>query len=154
MDYVARAREAARQWREAQGLEPAGDLISDTSFISSLPREENAPLRDGETLAREENTKQTKKTIKEREERDRRLAAALVLDPSTVREVLGAQPDPHDLAIVKFEVLEAVRLLETGIRTGVLPPRCLIRGRPLCDWLHLDEVAWLLRMAKTPRSMP
>ena len=68
--------------------------------------------------------------------------ATVTLDPVTVSEVLGADADdPHAVACVKFDVLAAVREIETGIRAGVLPARRLIHGRPLADWLALDDVA-------------
>jgi hypothetical protein len=84
----------------------------------------------------------------------------LRLDPVTVCEVLFAcdpdpgrrlahrhpTPDPHDLAILRLDVAGAVARLEAGIRVGQLPPRQLVRGRPLADWLDLAEVARLLRM--------
>lgn len=67
-------------------------------------------------------------------------------DPVTVREALGAQPDPHDLACIRFDVLSAVVALEREIQTGVIAPGSrLVHGRPLGDWLGLDEVARLLR---------
>src|SRR5688572_20254717 len=68
------------------------------------------------------------------------------LDKQTVREVLGPAPDPHALAVVRFDVMAAVREIEEGICAGVLPPRRLVRGLPLCDWLSLDVVARLLRL--------
>src|SRR2546422_426819 len=76
------------------------------------------------------------------------------LDPVTVREVFGKDPDPHDLGCVRFEVLAAVRRLEAGIRRGVLPPRQLVRHRPLCDWLDLEEVARLLRAWREREARP
>lgn len=70
------------------------------------------------------------------------------LDSVTLREVLGDQPDPHDMAIIKFDVMEALAKLEAGIRAGQVPARQLIRGRPLADWLSLDDVARLLRAGR------
>src|SRR2546425_68077 len=70
---------------------------------------------------------------------------AVSLDTTTVREVLGAKPDPHDVAIIRFEVLAAIEKYEAGIRTGALPPRLVVRGRPLADWLDLGHLARLLR---------
>jgi hypothetical protein len=67
------------------------------------------------------------------------------LDPSTVREILGAIPDPHLVACIAWDVLAAVHEIEAGIRTGHLPPRRLIEGRPLADWLPLDTLARLIR---------
>jgi hypothetical protein len=73
-------------------------------------------------------------------------SAAITLDLKTVAEVLGsAATDPHAVACLRFDVIAAVRELEAGIRAGVLPPRLLVRGLPLCDWLSLDDVARLLR---------
>lgn len=69
----------------------------------------------------------------------------ITLAGATVREELGPTPDQTDLAIVTFEVMAAVVKLEAGITTGRVLPRQLIRGRPLADWLDLDEVARLLR---------
>jgi hypothetical protein len=68
------------------------------------------------------------------------------LDPDTVHEVLGRDPDPHVLAAVAWDVLEVVRVIQGGIRSGQLPPRRLIEGRPLADWLPLDALAALLRL--------
>ena len=68
------------------------------------------------------------------------------LELQTVREVLGpAAADPHAVARLRFDVLAAVRKLQAGIRAGQLPPRRLVHGRPLADWLPLDTVATLLR---------
>jgi hypothetical protein len=68
------------------------------------------------------------------------------LDASTVREALGPDPDAHAIAVLQFDVLAAVRQLEVEIQTGALAsnPR-LVRGRPLADWLDLDDIARLLR---------
>ncbi|MGH8696029.1 MAG: hypothetical protein ACREVS_06105 [Burkholderiales bacterium] len=69
-----------------------------------------------------------------------------VLDLRTLREVLGPDAvDPHAVACIRFDVLAAVREIEAGIETGVLPRRRLVRGRPLADWLDLADVARLLR---------
>jgi hypothetical protein len=67
------------------------------------------------------------------------------LDPTTLRDALGPTPDALDVAILRFDVLTAVLELEGGIATGMLPPRRLVRGRPLADWLSLDDVAALFR---------
>jgi hypothetical protein len=67
------------------------------------------------------------------------------LDPTTVREVLDRDADdPHAVGCLHFDVLAVVRELEAGIATGQFPPRRLIRGRPLAEWLDLDELARLL----------
>lgn len=70
----------------------------------------------------------------------------ITLDPDTVREVLLGPDaaDPHTVACLRFDVLEAVREFEAAIQSGVLPPRRLIHGRPLADWLCLHDVARLL----------
>ncbi len=71
------------------------------------------------------------------------------LDPTTVREVLGAHPDLHQLAIVQFDVLAAVARLEAEIRLGVIGASPLrVCGRPLADWLDVAEIAWLIRAGK------
>jgi hypothetical protein len=68
------------------------------------------------------------------------------LNPATVREVLGARPDPHSLACIRFDVMLAMRQLEAEIASGVIEPRArLVAGRPLGDWLDLADVARLLR---------
>jgi len=73
-------------------------------------------------------------------------AVAVTLEIQTVREVLGTQAeDSHAVAGVRIAVLAAVRELEAGIRAGALPPRRLIHGRPLADWLDLTTLARLLR---------
>jgi hypothetical protein len=70
----------------------------------------------------------------------------LDLDPTTILEVFGATPDPHDVACVRFDVLAAVHGLEAEIAAGTIAPGVwLVRGRPLADWLHLEDVAALLR---------
>jgi TubC N-terminal docking domain len=75
----------------------------------------------------------------------------LMLDEATLREVLGRDAkDPHAVACVRFGVLAAVHEIETGIGCGLLPPRRLVHGRPLCDWLSLDDMARLLRDGARP----
>src|SRR5439155_20563734 len=78
----------------------------------------------------------------------------LRLDPVTICEVLGDQPDEHDLAILRFDVVEAVARLEAGIRAGRIPPRQLVRGRPLTDWLDVAEIARLLRLKARAEDRP
>jgi hypothetical protein len=74
------------------------------------------------------------------------------LDPVTVREVLGAHADQHDLGILRLDVLASIRKLEAEIATGSITPRVrLVRGRPLADWLSLDDIARLMRPAKGRR---
>jgi hypothetical protein len=69
----------------------------------------------------------------------------LSLDPATVREVLGPDADdPHAVACLRFDVLVVVRAIEAGIRSGVLPPRRLVHGKPLADWLGMDQLAQLM----------
>src|SRR5262245_30148351 len=69
------------------------------------------------------------------------------LDPGTVREVLGDPPDEHMLGCVRLDVLAALRQLEVEITTGALSTHPLVVcGRPLADWLALDEVARLVRV--------
>jgi TubC N-terminal docking domain len=71
----------------------------------------------------------------------------LRLDPMTLREVLGDRPDPQDVAMLRFDVLDAVSQLKAEIKAGAVAPRLrLVRGHPLCDWLDLAEVAQLLRL--------
>jgi hypothetical protein len=71
---------------------------------------------------------------------------SVTLDIQTVREVLGREAtDPHAVACVRFAVVAALRELEAGIRAGSLPPRRLVHGRPLADWLDLNSIARLLR---------
>jgi len=70
--------------------------------------------------------------------------AAIPLDAVTVREFLGPAPHPDALAAVRQEVINALVAIEAGIAAGSLPPRQLVCGRPIADWLPLDEVARLL----------
>lgn len=72
--------------------------------------------------------------------------ARLALDAETAREVLGHDPDPHELACIRLGVLAAVHALAAEIESGVIAPGPrLVHGRPLADWLDLDAVARLLR---------
>lgn len=75
----------------------------------------------------------------------------VTLAPTTVREILGDHPYPHDLAMLRVDVAEAVARLEAGIRAGRVPPRQLVRGRPLAEWLDLAELARLLRLSGEDR---
>jgi hypothetical protein len=69
------------------------------------------------------------------------------LDPETVREVLGDQRDAHHVAMVRWDVLNTIRELERDIQLGAIAPGKLpVAGRPLGDWLTLDDVARLLSM--------
>jgi hypothetical protein len=75
-----------------------------------------------------------------------RCPPSIALDGVTVREALGVTPDTHALACLSFDVLAAVRQIEVEIATGAIAPRpLLVRGRPLADWLRLEDVARLLR---------
>jgi TubC N-terminal docking domain len=68
------------------------------------------------------------------------------LYPETMAEVLGPAPEASAVAAVRCEVAAAVCELRAEIETGQLLPRCLlVRGRPLAEWLDLDDVAALLR---------
>jgi hypothetical protein len=70
----------------------------------------------------------------------------ITLDSATLREVLGsAATDAHAVACVQFNVISALREIETGIRTRMLSPRRRVCGRLLADWLNLDDVARLLK---------
>jgi hypothetical protein len=70
MDYVAKAREASRRWREANGLPPRGDLSSLSSLASPLYKQEGI-TQEAETLAREcsatEAIEETKEKVKREE---------------------------------------------------------------------------------------
>lgn len=71
------------------------------------------------------------------------------LDPVTVRQALGPRPDPHLLACLRWDVLLAVRSLEQEIATGVIAPAVsLVHGKPLADWLSLDDLARLLEAGR------
>jgi len=50
IDYVARAREASRRWREEHGLPPRVPLLSSRSFLSSSQERENAAETGTESL--------------------------------------------------------------------------------------------------------
>jgi hypothetical protein len=77
---------------------------------------------------------------------------SVTLDPVTIREVLGPKPDPHDVAIITFEVVETVAQLEREIQAGAIGQRPrLVRGLPLGLWLDLSDVARLLRAGTAPR---
>jgi hypothetical protein len=78
----------------------------------------------------------------------------LVLDATTVREVLGPAPAPEAVANIRREVIAAIDVVQAGITTGALLPRQLVRGHPLADWLPLDEIARLLRAWRRVASTP
>lgn len=69
------------------------------------------------------------------------------LDPATVADALGRDAgDPHAVGCLRFDVLAAIRGLEQEIESGEITPGVrLVRGRPLADWLDLDELTRLLR---------
>jgi hypothetical protein len=69
------------------------------------------------------------------------------LAPAAVRDALGADPDDHDVAILRLDLLATIRRLEVEIATGVLGATpMVVRGRVLADWLDLADVARLLRL--------
>lgn len=58
--------------------------------------------------------------------------------------------DPHHLAMLEWDVSDAVCALERQIRTGNVPPRPrLVQGRPLADWLDLSDLARRLRLCRS-----
>jgi tubulysin polyketide synthase-like protein len=68
------------------------------------------------------------------------------LDPLTVEEVLGPDPDPRALELVQHEVAAAVGQLRFAMRAGPLPGVVqTVYSRPLADWLPADSLAGLLR---------
>jgi hypothetical protein len=150
MDYVAKAQEASRRWREAQGLPPRADLLSDLSFPSSVPKKDGVSREERERLARECSTTETIETIKESRESRRdnppTFCPSILLNPQTVKEVLGAKPDSHALACLRFDVVAAVHQLDREVQTGAIGQHPLIvRGIPLGLWVDLAVVARLLR---------
>jgi hypothetical protein len=69
------------------------------------------------------------------------------LDTHAVRDALGEHPGPHAVAMLRLDVLRAVRRLEEEIRTGRYSDGpLLVRGRSLGEWLALDDVADLLAL--------
>ncbi len=70
--------------------------------------------------------------------------------PSTLAEVCGPSLGAHAVASIAWDVREAVRALRAGIAAGQLPPRPLVAGRPLADWLPLEALAGLLRDGGAP----
>jgi hypothetical protein len=63
--------------------------------------------------------------------------------------MLDGRLDPKAVTAVHEEIVTAVRELEQEIGSGRVSrtPR-LVRGKPLADWLSLDDVARLLRAGK------
>ena len=149
MDYVARAGEAARRWREAHGLMPSEPLRSLSSLTSPVQVTEKSPTPWSHTLAREESATKAIKETKGRtstEQTELGASARPLLCYAAVREVLGPTPGEHAIACLHFDVLQAVRQLQVEIQTGDMESRpLLVRDRPLGDWLDLADVAHLLR---------
>jgi hypothetical protein len=62
------------------------------------------------------------------------------------RALLGGDLDPKALTELQQDVVDGVRALESEVGSGrVMPTRRVIRGRPLAEWLSLDDVACVLR---------
>jgi hypothetical protein len=68
----------------------------------------------------------------------------LALDETTLRDVLGPHHGGRAVAEIRNELTAALDEIERGMVTGDLPPRRVVRGRPLVDWLTIDGVAALL----------
>lgn len=67
-------------------------------------------------------------------------------DPETVREVLGAAPTPADLEALHHELACALRdLRDRWAGRQPQPGTIIVRGRPLVDWLRLDDVVAIIR---------
>ena len=73
-------------------------------------------------------------------------SATVVLDGTTVHEVLGRTPALEAVQAVRRQVATTIAVVEAAIGAGKTPPRLLIGGHPLAAWLSLDEVARLLRL--------
>jgi hypothetical protein len=144
IDYVALARRAldvARQQRE-DGVLPHSPLLPQGYEREKASKEEE------KSLTREESAEKA-----EKEKEVSSLYLSLPLDPRSVREVLGPKPDPHALAILRFDVLAAVRLLEREIQAGQIGQHPLmVRGLPLGLWLDLDALARWLVAGKDARA--
>jgi hypothetical protein len=68
------------------------------------------------------------------------------LDPITLPAVLGPRPDPAAKAALEAELRQAIAQYRVEVATGVLGRGVLlVRGRPLADYLSLDDVARLIR---------
>lgn len=68
MNYVARAAEAARRWRETQGLTPAAAAPRSLASLSSpVQSRGESPPRKRETLVREESATKAIEATKEKE---------------------------------------------------------------------------------------
>lgn len=69
------------------------------------------------------------------------------LDAETLHDVVGPRPNPHQLAMIEWDVRIAVRALEREIASGSIAPGVRrVHGRRLADWLDLTEVARLYRL--------
>lgn len=71
-----------------------------------------------------------------------------VLNPQTVREVLGPHPTAYGLKLARAAIAEALKTLVYEKATGDIgarPP--LVGGRPLADWIGEETVAKVLRLA-------
>jgi hypothetical protein len=77
-----------------------------------------------------------------------------LLDPDAVRDMLGERPSPHAVAMLAWDVKDALDGLEAEIASGhVAPGIRLVHGRPLADWLDLGDVARLLRAWRDRRGV-
>ena len=70
-------------------------------------------------------------------------------DPQTVRETLGPNPAPADLEALHHELAGALWDLRE-CQAGRQPwgRSILVRGRPLADWLQLEDIACILGAAR------
>jgi hypothetical protein len=111
-------------------LEPRGDKLSVAPASAVTPEEVQALQRlKPEVLAVLRQTR----------------APSLVLDPETVAEVLGRHPDPHDLGILRLDIMTVVREIEQEIHSGTITSGVrLVRGRPLAQWLGMEQLAQLM----------
>jgi hypothetical protein len=74
--------------------------------------------------------------------------------PETLNTILAdamltGRLDPKAVTDLHEQIVQAVRDLQQEIASGTLKrePR-LVRGKPLADWLSLDDVAKMLRGAR------
>ena len=70
------------------------------------------------------------------------------LNPQTIEAVFGTSlPSAHWLAWVRADVERAIAEYQADVAAGVRWPVVRrIEGRPLADWLPLDEVGRLLSL--------
>lgn len=81
--------------------------------------------------------------------------ASVELDGVTVRQHFKGDPGPHELAILRFEVLAALHKMDAEIDAGVRVVPRWVRGVPLMEWLDLAEIADLAaRLAPKPLRPP